>query len=165
MAVAAHGSGHGGASLADVVRDAVLLVVTMLPIVLLAKSLAKLVDRGVAVLGAPAALGGMLIAMIVLAPEGVSALRAAIDNQLQRSINLSLGAALSTIGLSVPAVLGIGLITGQPVVLGVDPAGMVLLAVTLLVSTVTFSGSPTTVLEGAVHLVLFFVYVVLLFSP
>ena len=165
VAVAAHGSGHGGASLADVVRDAVLLVVTMLPIVLLAKSLAKLVDRGVAVLGAPAALGGMLIAMIVLAPEAVSALRAAIDNQLQRSINLSLGAALSTIGLSVPAVLGIGLITGQPVVLGVDPAGMVLLAVTLLVSTVTFSGSPTTVLEGAVHLVLFLVYVVLLFSP
>jgi Ca2+:H+ antiporter len=137
----------------------------MLPIVLLAKSLAKLVDRSVAALGAPAALGGMLIAMIVLAPEGVSALRAAIDNQLQRSINLSLGAALSTIGLSVPAVLGIGLITGQPVVLGVDPAGMVLLAVTLLVSTVTFSGSPTTVLEGTVHLVLFFVYVVLLFNP
>ena len=65
----------------------------------------------------------------------------------------------------MPAVLGIGLYTGQPVVLGVDPAGMVLLAVTLLVSTVTFSGSPTTVLEGTVHLILFFVYVVLLFSP
>jgi len=160
-----HGGAHPDASMADVLRHAILLVVTMLPIVLLAKSLAKLVDRGVAILGAPEALGGMLIALIVLAPEGVSALRAAIGNQLQRAINLSLGAALSTIGLTVPAVLSIGLLTGQPVVLGVDPAAMVLLAVTLLVSTLTFSGSPTTVLEGAVHLVLFLVYVVLLFNP
>ena len=160
-----HGGAHPDASMADVLRHAILLVVTMLPIVLLAKSLAKLVDRGVAILGAPDALGGMLIALIVLAPEGVSALRAAIGNQLQRAINLSLGAALSTIGLTVPAVLSIGLLTGQPVVLGVDPAAMVLLAVTLLVSTLTFSGSPTTVLEGAVHLVLFLVFVVLLFNP
>lgn len=160
-----HGGAHPDASMADAARHAIVLVVTMLPIVLLAKSLAKLVDRGVAVLGAPAAFGGMLIALIVLAPEAVSALRAALGNQLQRAINLSLGAALSTIGLTVPAVLGIGLATGQPVILGVEPAGMVLLAITLLVSTLTFSGSPTTVLEGAVHLVLFLAYVVLLFNP
>ncbi len=165
VAASDHRGRSTGASVAEVTRHAVVLVVTMLPIVLLAKSLATLVDRGVAILGAPAALGGMLIGLIVLAPEGVSALRAAIDNQLQRAINLSLGAALSTIGLTVPAVLGIGLLTGRPVVLGVEPAGMVLLAVTLLVSTLTFSGSPTTVLEGAVHLILFCVYVVLLFNP
>jgi Ca2+:H+ antiporter len=149
----------------DVARHAVVLLVTMLPIVLLAKQLAKLVDHGISVLGAPSAVGGVLIALIVLAPESVSALRAAVDNQLQRAVNLCLGAALSTIGLTVPAVLGIGLVTGQRVVLGVEPTSMVLLAVTLVVSMLTFSGSPTTVLAGAVHLVLFFVYVVLLFSP
>jgi Ca2+:H+ antiporter len=75
------------------------------------------------------------------------------------------GRCLSTIGLTVPAVLGIGLITGHPVILGLDPAEMTLLALTLVLSTLTFSGPRTTVLEGAVHLVLFFVYVVLIFSP
>jgi Ca2+:H+ antiporter len=160
----AAGEPHAVAT-ADVARHAIVLVVTMLPIVLLAKQLAKLVDHGTAVLGAPPAVGGALIALIVLAPEGVSALRAAVDNQLQRAVNLCLGAALSTIGLTVPAVLGIGLITGERIVLGVDPTSMVLLAVTLVVSMLTFSGSPTTVLEGAVHFVLFCVYLVLLFSP
>jgi len=142
-----------------------LLIVTVLPIVLLAKQLATLIDHGIAALGAPAALGGVLIALIVFTPEGMSALRAALANQLQRAVNLCLGAALSTIGLTVPAVLAIGLITGQPVILGLSPAEMVLLAVTLAVSMLTFSVQRTTVLEGAVHLVLFFVYIVLIFSP
>jgi Ca2+:H+ antiporter len=142
-----------------------LLIVTVLPIVLLAKQLAKVVDHGIAVLGAPAALGGVLIALIVFTPEGLSALRAALANQLQRAVNLCLGAALSTIALTVPAVLGIGLITGQPVILGLNSAEMTLLAVTLALSMVTFGGSRTTVLEGAVHLLLFFVYIVLIFSP
>jgi len=127
--------------------------------------LAKLIDHSLAALGAPAALGGVLIALIVFTPEGVSALRAALGNQLQRAVNLCLGAALSTIGLTVPAVLGIGLITGQPVMLGLSPAEMTLLAVTLALSLLTFSGSRTTILQGAVHLVLFFVYIVLIFSP
>ena len=107
---------------------------------------------------------GRLIALIVFTPEGMSALRAALDNQLQRAVNLCLGAALSTIGLTVPAVLGIGLITEQPVILGLDLAEVTLLALTLVLSTITFSGSRTTV-QGAVHLVLFFVYLVLIFSP
>jgi Ca2+:H+ antiporter len=152
-------------SLAQVARDTLLLILTMLPIVLLAKQLAKLIDFGIAVLGAPVALGGVLIALIVFTPEGMSALRAALDNQLQRAVNLCLGGALSTIGLTVPAVLGIGLITGQPVILGLDLADVTLLALTLALSTLTFSGARTTVLQGAVHLVLFFVYVVLIFSP
>ena len=89
----------------------------------------------------------------------------ALDNQLQRAVNLCLGAALSTIGLTVPAVLGIGLITGQPVILGLDLAEVTLLALPWMLSTITFSGARTTVLQGAVHLVLFFVYLVLIFSP
>ncbi|HET7834417.1 MAG TPA: calcium:proton antiporter, partial [Variovorax sp.] len=90
---------------------------------------------------------------------------AARANQLQRSINLCLGAAASTIGLTVPAILIIGLVTGKTVILGLDPTGMTLLALTLILSTLTFSGPRTTVLEGAVHLVVFLVYVVLIFSP
>jgi Ca2+:H+ antiporter len=142
-----------------------LLVILILPIVLLAKQLATLIDHGIAALRAPAALGGVLIAVIVFAPEAISALRAALDNQLQRSINLCLGAAASTISLTVPAILGIGIVTGKPIILGLDPTGVTLLVLTLLLSTLTFSGPRTTVLEGAVHLVLFLVYIVLIFSP
>jgi Ca2+:H+ antiporter len=138
-----------------------LLVITMLPIVLLAKQLAKLIDHWIAVLGAPAALGGLL----VFTPEAITALRAAFDNQLQRAINLCLGASASTIGLTVPAILGIGIATGKPTILGLDPTGMTLLVLTLLLSTLTFSGPRTTVLEGSVHLVRFLVYIVLIFSP
>jgi Ca2+:H+ antiporter len=146
-------------------RHTLLLVVMILPIVLLAEQLAKLIDHGIAVLKAPPAMGGVLIALIVFTPEAMSALRAALDNQLQRAVNLCLGAVSSTIGLTVPAILVIGLITGQPVVLGLAPASIVLLGVTLVLCTITFCGPPTTILEGAVHLVLFFVFIVLIFSP
>jgi Ca2+:H+ antiporter len=121
------------------VGHTLLLVITMLPIVLLAKQLAKLIDHGIAVLEAPPALGGVLIALIVFTPEAIAALRAALDNQLQRSINLCLGASVSTIGLTLPAILGIGLATGTTMVLGLDPTGVTLLALTLVLSTLTFS--------------------------
>lgn len=148
-----------------VARHCLLLLLNLLPILLLAKPLAKLIDQGIDALNAPPALGGVLIAVIVFTPEAVSALRAALANQLQRAVNLCLGAAASTIGLTVPAILGVGLLTGQPVTLGLDPTGVVLLAVSLAVAIVTFGGPRTTVLEGAVHLVMFFVYLVLIFSP
>ena len=80
-----------------------------------------MLDLGIAVLGAPTALGGIVIAMIVFTPEGISALRAVSADQLTRAINLCLGAAASTLGLTVPAVLLIGLFTGQSVVLGLSP--------------------------------------------
>ena len=150
---------------AAMLRHTFLLLVTLLPIVLLSGRLATLIDHGTAALGAPAALGGVLIAVIVFAPEGITALAAARANQLQRSINLCLGAATSTIGLTVPAILVIGLMTGKTMILGLDPTGMTLLVLTLILSTLTFSGPRTTVLEGAVHLVVFLVYVVLIFSP
>ena len=142
-----------------------LLVLNMLPIVLLSKQLAKLIDHGIAVLDAPVALSGFLIAFIVFTPESLTALRAAYANDLQRTVNLCLGAFVSTIGLTLPAVLLIGLLTGRTVVLGVDPSGVALIAVTLLLSMLTFSGPRTTMLEGAVHLLVFFVYLTLMFSP
>ena len=142
-----------------------LLVAGALPIVLLSKNLDKVVDAEIDAIGAPGALTGVLIAMIVFTPEGISALKAASRNQLQRTVNLCLGACLSTLGLTLPAVLTIGLITGEQVILGLDPTGIVLVVLTLLLSIVTFSGPRTTVLEGAVHLLVFFVYIVLVFSP
>ncbi|MDZ5451226.1 calcium:proton antiporter [Labrys sp. ZIDIC5] len=142
-----------------------LLLLNILPIVLLAKSLAKVLDFGIARLGAPTALGGILIAMIVFTPECITALRAITANQLQRAINLCLGAAASTLGLTVPAILVIGLLTGQNVVLGLSATNMILLAMTLVLSTLTFTGTRTTMLEGAVHLGVFFVFLVLVFSP
>jgi len=146
-------------------RHVVLLLANILPIVILSKSLAKLLDAGIEALAAPTALGGIIIAMIVFTPEGISALRAVAANQLTRAINLCLGAATSTLGLTVPAVLLIGLISGQPVILGLSSANMVLLSVTLVLNGVTFSGSRTTMLEGAVHLSLFAVFLILVFSP
>jgi len=142
-----------------------LLIANILPIVILAKSLATVLDFGIVRLGAPVALGGILIAMVVFTPECIAALRAINANQLQRAINLCLGAAASTLGLTVPAVLVIGLITDQPVVLGLSGTNMVILAMTLLLSTLTFTGTRTTMLEGAVHLSVFFVFLVLVFSP
>lgn len=157
--------GAAGSSARAIAGHTFLLVLAMLPIVLLSKPLARLIDHGIAVLGAPAALGGVVIALIVFTPEAMAALRAALDNQLQRSVNLCLGASASTIGLTVPAILAIGLVTGQTMVLGLDGTGMTLLALTLVLSTLTFSGLRTTVLEGGVHLVIFFIYIVLIFSP
>lgn len=149
----------------QVLIHVVLLLANILPIVLLSKSLAVILDQGIASLGAPAALGGVIIAGIVFTPEGISALKAVAKNDLQRAVNLCLGAATSTIGLTVPAVLFIGLLTGQTVVLGLRSSEMVLLAVTLILSTLTFSNRRTTMLEGAVHLVMFLVYLVLVFNP
>jgi Ca2+:H+ antiporter len=146
-------------------KHVVLLLANILPIVILAKSLGKLIDAGIESLGAPTALGGIIIAMIVFTPEGISALRAVAANQLTRAINLCLGAAASTLGLTVPAVLFIGLFSGQAVVLGLSAANMVLLAMTLVLNGITFTNSRTTMLEGAVHLSLFAVFLVLVFSP
>ena len=161
---AGHGAvEHAGLNRAALLKQGIWLVASILPVVLLSKFLAKFIDTGLLRVGAPPALGGLLIAIIVLAPEAISALRAVSANQLQRALNLCLGAAASTIGLTVPAVLAISLITGQHLVLGLSPANMVLLVLTLLLSMLTFSGTRTTLLEGAMHLMIFFVYVSLIF--
>jgi len=113
------------------------------------------------VLGAPAAFGGLIVAVLILAPESMAAVRAALANQLQRSINVALGTALSTISLTIPAVLAIGFATGQTIVLGLNGVDTVLLLLTLVVSMLTFSLSRTNVLLGAVHLLLFLAYLML----
>ena len=141
-----------------------LLVANMLPIVLLSKSMAKIIDFQVSVFAAPAALGGVVIALLVLAPEGLAAIKAAVSNRLQRSINICLGSAIATIGLTVPAVLMIGLVTGQKVVLGLGPVDSLILVTTILTAMVTFSSSKTNIIHGIVHLILFAAYITMVFD-
>lgn len=141
------------------------LFAALLIIVFLGKELAKIVDYGIHRLGVPAALGGMLIAILTLTPESVSAFRAALGDKLQHSVNVFLGGALSTIGLAVPCVLLIGMAVDKRVILGLQGTDMVLLLLTLFVSSLTFGGVRTNVLQGAVHLLLFLVYFVLVLSP
>jgi Ca2+:H+ antiporter len=142
-----------------------LLIAYLLPVVLLSERLASPVNYGIEELGAPTALGGLLVAILVLAPEALGGIRAALSDRLQRSVNIFLGSVLSTIGLTIPAVLAIGLVTGKEIILGLPPAEVTLLFVTLLVSMITFTSSRTNVLQGAVHLLLFLVYLLLIFRP
>ncbi len=146
-------------------RHALLLLLSMLPVVGLAEYLAVMVEQGIHTFQMPPALGGSLIALLILAPESITALRAALANRLQRSINLCLGSALSTVALTVPVVLFIGMVTERGVTLGLDDENIIMLVLTLMVSMLTFSGARTNVLHGAVHLLLFFSYLVLIFNP
>ena len=141
-----------------------LLVVTVLPIVLLSHDMATLLDDGLDRLGAPVALSGILIAMIVFLPESITSVRAAMQGEIQRVSNLCHGALVSTVGLTIPAVLIIGLLTGQQVVLAESPVGLALLGITLLLSVATFAAKKVTAVSGAAHLVLFAVYGITVFS-
>jgi Ca2+:H+ antiporter len=143
---------------------AVLLLCYLLPVVVLSKKLAVPINLGITVLGAPPALGGFIVAVLVLSPEGLGAIHAALENQLQRAVNIFLGSALATISLTIPAVLVIGLVTGEPVILGLEPEESVMLVLTLMVSIITFGSGRTNVLLGAVHLLLFFTYFMLIFD-
>ncbi len=141
-----------------------LLVVTVIPIVLLSHDMAALLDDGLGRLGAPVALAGVVIAGIVFLPESITAVRAALGGEAQRVNNLGLGALVSTVGLTIPAVLIIGMLTGQTVVLAESPANLLMLGVTLLLSVTTFAAKRVTAMHGAAHRVTFAVYVIVLFS-
>jgi Ca2+:H+ antiporter len=141
-----------------------LLLLYIAPIVLLSKKIAVPIDFGVRVLGAPDALVGFLVAVLILAPESLTALRATLANQMQRSVNLLLGSVLASISLTIPAVLAIGLLTDRLVVLGLEPVDMLLLLLTLASALITYASGRTNILQGAVHLLLFAAYVVLIFE-
>ncbi|WP_314651552.1 calcium:proton antiporter [uncultured Microbacterium sp.] len=141
-----------------------LLVVTVAPIVLLSHDMAALLDDGLGRLGAPPALAGVLIAAIVFLPESITTIRAALRGEAQRVVNLCHGALVSTVGLTIPVVLIIGMLTGQTVVLAESPVNLLLLGVTLLLSVTTFAAKRTTATHGAAHLVVFAAYVIALFS-
>jgi Ca2+:H+ antiporter len=142
-----------------------LLLFCLVAVVGLAKVLAPGIEQAVASLGAPAALVGVVIAMLVLMPETWAAVRAAASNRMQNSLNLALGSALATIGLTVPAVAVLAVVMGMPLVLGLPAKEIVLLATTLLLSAVTLATGRATVLHGAVHLVLFGAFLFLAAVP
>jgi Ca2+:H+ antiporter len=138
--------------------SAALLVACLGAVVLLAKALAPSIEAGVAAAGAPKALVGVIIAGVVLLPEGLAALRAARANRLQTSLNLALGSALASIGLTIPAVAFVSLTTGMKLTLGIDPKATVLLLLSLFVTGQSLGTGRTTILQGAVLLVLFATY-------
>lgn len=141
-----------------------ILLLTVLPIVLLSHDMATLLDDGLARAGAPVALSGVLIAMVVFLPETLTTVRAAHQGEIQRVSNLCHGALVSTVGLTIPAVLTIGMVTGQRVELFESPTNLVLLAVTLLLSVATFTGRRVTALHGAAHLMVFLVFGLSIFA-
>src|SRR5256714_14606107 len=141
-----------------------MLVLYLIVVILLAEKFAVPLDNSIEKFGMPQEFGGAIIAALVLAPEGVGAIRADLRNQLQRSINILLGSVLATIGLTIPAVLTLSLLTGKTIILGLDAVSTTLLALTLVMSTLTFSSSRTNVLLGAVHVLLFLAYLMLLFD-
>lgn len=148
----------------EVISRAIVLVLTVIPIVLLSHDIATLLDVGLQRLGAPVALSGLLIAAIVFLPETLTAIRAAYLGQMQRVSNLCHGALVSTVGLTIPAVLTIGLLTGQTVVLAESPEHLWLLAVTLFITMASMLGKRATALHGAAHLMTFMLYIVVIFG-
>ena len=143
---------------------AVFLIIYIIPVVLLAKKLAGVLDFTTEASGLPVAFGGLIVATLILAPEGLSAVQSALNNQLQRSVNILLGSVLATIGLTIPAALAIGLATGQEVTLGLAPAEVTMLLIILAVSMLTFGQGRTNMMQGAVHLLVFGVYLFLIFD-
>jgi Ca2+:H+ antiporter len=142
-----------------------LLFVSLIAVVGLAKTLAPRIEAGVEAASAPAAVVGIAIALLVLLPETWAAVRAASRNQMQTSLNLALGSALATIGLTIPSVAVVSMLLNLPLELGLAPKETALLALTLLVSTVTLASGRATVLQGAVHLVLFAAFLFLAIIP
>lgn len=163
-----HGATGSGGHAAGEVRSSayhgLFLLGYGVPVVLLAKQIAMPIDYGIRVLGAPSALGGLLVAVLILSPESLAAMRAALANQIQRSINLALGTALSSISLTIPAVLLIGFAADKTIVLGLDTPDALILLLTLVVSMLTFALERTNILQGAVHLLLFVAYLMLIFE-
>jgi Ca2+:H+ antiporter len=148
----------------SLVTHAVLLLAYMCPVVFLAEQLARPIDQLIEVARVPTAVGGIIIALLVATPEAMGAVKAAKANRMQRSVNIFLGSVLATIGLTVPTMLAISHITGRTIILGLQNADLVMLPLTLAVSVITFASGRANILQGAVHLLLFAAYVMLIFQ-
>jgi Ca2+:H+ antiporter len=142
-----------------------MLLLYLVTVMFLAEKFAIPLDNSIEQFHMPQAFGGAVIAALVLSPEGLGAVAASLHNQLQRSINILFGSVLATIGLTIPAVLMIGLLTKRSVALGLQGGNLPLLLLTLAVSVVTFTSRKTNILQGCIHLLLFAVFVLLIFAP
>jgi Ca2+:H+ antiporter len=148
-----------------IVRASLNLLAALLPVVLLAEHLGSIIDFAIEESHTPAALGGLVVAALVLLPEGVGAQRAAALNLMQRAVNICLGSTLATIGLTVPTILLAASLQRHALTLGLNGAEETLLYATLLVSVMTFISGFANVLQGMVHLMLFVAYLFFVFVP
>ena len=157
--------GHHRGPMHSTVYHAVMLILYLLVVVVLAEKFAIPLDNSIERFGMPQDFGGAIVAGLVLAPEALSGINAARKNQLQRSVNILHGSVLASIGLTIPAVLTIGMISKRSVTLGIEGGNLPLLLLTLAVSVVTFTSGKTNVLQGCIHLLLFAVFLLLIFCP
>ena len=148
-----------------VVLSILLLLVALTAVILLAKKFAAVVQVGLAQVGAPEAATGVILAILILMPEGVAALQAARRDELQKSLNLALGSSLATIGLTIPAVAAVALALDKELVLGLPEKDALVLGLTLLVAVLTFGTGRTNILYGFVHLIIFATFILLVLVP
>ena len=156
--------GPHGHEIRSVPYHAVMLALYIAPFVALSKQIAVPINHAIRVLHAPPELAGLLISVLILSPESLTAVRSALAKQLQRSVNVLLGSVLASIGLTIPLVLAVGFATGQQIVLGLGTTDITLLVLTLVLSMLTFASPRTNVLLGTVHLVVFFAYLLFIFE-
>jgi Ca2+:H+ antiporter len=161
----ANASAHHPEHMGSTAYHAVMLMFYLAVVIVLAEKFAIPLDTLIEQFGMPQALGGAVVAALVLAPEALAGINAARKNQLQRSVNILHGSVLASIGLTIPAVLTIGMVFKRTVVLGIEGGNLPLLWLTLGASIVTFTGGKTSILQGCIHLLLFAVFVLLIFSP
>jgi Ca2+:H+ antiporter len=152
-------------SLRATLSSAALMLVSLGAVILLAHAIAPTVERIVQAAKAPKAVVGVVIAALVLLPEGIAAMRAASANRIQTSLNLAFGSAIASLSLTIPIVAFASLASGWPLALGLDDKSTVLLALSLLVATLALSTGRTNILQGAVLLVIFVVYLVTTLIP
>ena len=160
-----HGEEPASPSAGMTAASVVMLLVSLLAVVLLAETLSESLEHSIHAAGLPASFLGVIIAALVLLPEGVAAVKAAHANQVQTSLNLAIGSALASIGLTIPTVAGVSLYLGRELTLGLDAEGMAILLLTLFVSSITLATGRATILQGAVHLVIFGVFLLLAAVP
>jgi Ca2+:H+ antiporter len=139
--------------------------VALVAVVLLGKSLSPVIESSIESIGAPKTLVGIIIAMVVLLPEGLAAYRAAKNNRLQTSLNLALGSALASIGLTIPVVAAVSIVMGFDLLLGIDSKSSVLLLISLLVVMMSLRTGKTNILQGIILVLLFFVYLFVTIIP
>ena len=142
-----------------------LLIVSLVAVVGLAKALSPAIEAGVKAIGAPKTIVGIAIALLVLLPESFAAVRASRANRLQSSLNLALGSALASIGLTIPAVAAIAIIFDLQLSLGISSLNMILMYLSFFIGALTLAIGRTTLLQGVVHLIIFFEYLFLSLVP
>jgi Ca2+:H+ antiporter len=161
---AGHAAAEADAAAAPIWFSTVMLAAYMAAVVYLVEQFGPPLDYLLETLQAPAPLGGIFIALLVAAPESIGAVKAALDNQMQRAVNISLGSVLATIALTIPSVLIINHLIERPTVLGLEHTDFVLLVLTLALSIITFTSGRTNMLQGVVHLLLFAAYILFIFQ-